>query len=197
MWHSVDIVDSERASYRTLGLDTVPTAETWDLCGGRRDWEPHLAKLCWSVYLYVCVRDERQVEWVWEQVWKRAQRNTHSLWLCGGVKVWQGWIYHCLAFGQQPSEVKQMEMELFPRKFGHFTSRGVPLFFIMWECIILCCTKDKTLQYLQCFRRAQKYYIQYVCYPYIYKHQEMCNWKQQTNWLRPIKIKLILFMELI
>lgn len=61
-----DIVDSERASRWAPGVDTVPIAETWDLCGGRRDGEPHLAKLCSRVHMFLCVWvyvcDQRQKE---------------------------------------------------------------------------------------------------------------------------------------
>lgn len=57
MWDSVDIVDSERASYWTLGVDTVPAAETRDLYSGRHDGEPSFVRV--GICICVCVCDER------------------------------------------------------------------------------------------------------------------------------------------
>ncbi len=107
MWHSVDIVDSERASYWTPGEDTVPAAETWDLYGGRHDGEPSFVP---SVHLYLCVRvcvcvcDEREKEREDVRASVRESSEEYSLIMA----VWRGegvTMYHCLPFGQQPSEV--------------------------------------------------------------------------------------------
>lgn len=60
----------------------MPAAETWDLRSGRHDGEPGFVR---GVCVCICVCDER--EDVRGSARERAQRNTHSLRLCGGVRV--------------------------------------------------------------------------------------------------------------
>lgn len=55
----------------------MPAAGTWDLYGGRRDGEPHLAKLCPSVYLYVCVMRGGKREFESERVRELRGIATH------------------------------------------------------------------------------------------------------------------------
>lgn len=118
------------------GVAHRASTETWDLCGGRHDGKPSLVWACICICSCVCVLRGRKRE--------RAQRNTHSLWLCGGVRLWRCIIACPLVSSHH--KYNRWNWWTVSIDCGHFTSCGIQLCFIMCsrECTILHGNKIKS-----------------------------------------------------
>ena len=140
-WHSVDIVNSERASYWTLGLLTVP-ARKHGTCVVADMMESRV--LCGHASVSVCVCVCVCVEGEKEREREGAQRNTYSLWLCGGVRLWRCIIACPLVSSHH--KYNRWNWWTVSIDCGHFTSCGIQLCFIMCsrECTLLRGNKIKS-----------------------------------------------------